>query len=108
MRKILVSQLSGEDLDFAVNQGDRGHGAREARDRGDDRPFRPGFFWDHGGPIFECFATSLHRDPTDVTLWFVTVERLGKVVEMSGSTKLIAAMRAFVACEFGESVTLPT
>jgi hypothetical protein len=70
-------------------------------------PFYPSESWDHGGPIIE--REEIHiaknwRDDSQWTaahgvIWFPTHEEW-----IDGPTPLIAAMRAYVASKFGDTV----
>jgi hypothetical protein len=70
------------------------------------RPFRPSLMWEDAGPIIERERIALYPPLCvgDWDEWSATVG--GKSDNAKGPTPLIAAMRAFVASRFGETVEL--
>jgi len=75
--------------------------------------FRPSTEWQDGGPIIEREAIAIYRysNPKEWTAGFDLQVGDGPGVYMEyqehGPTPLIAAMRAFVASKFGDTVDLP-
>jgi hypothetical protein len=69
--------------------------------------FKPSSCWADGGPIIERERIALYPPLCvgDWEEWSATVG--GKSDGAKGPTPLIAAMRAFVASRFGETVELP-
>lgn len=71
--------------------------------------FQPSLMWQHGGPIIE--RELIHLEPTGIRElgdeWFAAVGEREDGPNAFGRTPLEAAMRAYVASKFGETVELP-
>lgn len=122
MTKHMVADLGGVLLDAAVAKAEGHEYSREQRwgcdtvTLRDGGHFRPSESWAHGGPIIarECISLTYAASRASLKLaeltgspeicWGATVGHLSAV--SSGPAPLIAAMRAFVACKFGEEVEL--
>jgi hypothetical protein len=61
--------------------------------------------WERGGPIIERERIELHTGSADHPYWEAICG--AQDVQAGGPTPLIAAMRAYVASKFGETVELP-
>jgi hypothetical protein len=95
MRK--VSQLKGKDLDKAVAQ---------VINSGD---ISPSTNWAQGGPIIHKESIYLLGDEPNKT-WLASTPKKrppGWRMAASGTTPLIAAMRAYVVASLGEAVRIP-
>jgi hypothetical protein len=117
--KYEIATLEGALLDAAVAMaegypldadGDRLDLA--GRDNGGcPMPFRPSTDWNHAGPIIERESLAVFRQEwSDDSLreWKAgSSHDLDEGPKCSGPTPLIAAMRAYAASKFGETVELP-
>jgi hypothetical protein len=77
--------------------------------RQDTQPFMPSTLWEHGGPIIEREPWALPRvnsNPGAIHLGKFVASTPGGF-DHYGPSPLIAAMRAFVASNFGDEVELP-
>jgi hypothetical protein len=101
-----VAELEGHKLDLAVGKAD-----------GINLYYRPAVeippystVWEHGGPIIERESLAVFRQEwSDRSLreWRAgSSHDLDEGPKSSGPTPLIAAMRAYVASKFGETVEL--
>jgi len=68
--------------------------------------FRPSELWEHGGPIID--QNGIYFEPSNYerdgkVFAYVDVDRF-IVAEAYGETRLISAMRAYVASKFGDTV----
>lgn len=112
-----VADLEGAELDLWVAKADGvdavlsdacADGSRDAvtfycRDHDgilDGRCYRPSKHWGDGGPLLEKYAIGFH--PISDAEW--QAEEHITCCTGRGATPLIAAMRAFVASKFGETV----
>lgn len=76
--------------------------------------YDPSSNWKHGGPIMdrEFIDTAAPDEFDEDDRWFAAIYRdharhcRPRNCEMRGETRLIAAMRAFVALKFGEEIEL--
>ena len=101
--KVKIENLTGAALDWAVGRIEgvsymlHGHIAYSQA-------------WEHGGPIIERERITVRFDPECVWLfpaqaaWVANYEGVG---EWHGPTPLIAAMRCYVASEYGDSINVP-
>ena len=97
-----TSELTGAALDWAVARCHFVKGTAASLIKSEVRPYSTD--WAQGGPIIEemtlaCnwlrpFATKLVRDTR-------------KIIQCSGDTPLIAAMRCYVASKLGDEIELP-
>ena len=113
MTRIAVGQLVADDLNIAVALTD-GHQVRHSTIRlapgiheqwpGGNWEFirKPSTAWEHGGPIIERERIALEFLDGEWCAWAPGPQR----ADGRGPTPLIAAMRAYVASRFGESVDL--
>lgn len=115
MTTFRVSELEGALLDAAVAKADpalRDEWALNEPD-GSGRSFAPSSKWDQGGPIIGreriCFLCSTMLLPEAEPQHWVAKRAADwhKDTRGEGPTQLIAAMRAYVASKFGETVDLP-
>jgi hypothetical protein len=99
-----VAELEGELLDAAVAKANEDP-------TGDVNPGTPrvplaySTDWEYGGPIIERERIELHTGSADHPYWEAICG--AQDVQAGGPTPLIAAMRAYVASKFGETVELP-
>jgi hypothetical protein len=120
MTQYKVSELSGALLDAAVAKGFElnftidGHGTPSAWTFTDAGEWAPSTKWEQGGPIIETESLCIDRVAySDGSLreWGAAVavgsEYPDEWKRWYGPTPLIAAMRAWVASKFGETVELP-
>jgi hypothetical protein len=68
--------------------------------------FQPSTNWSQGGPIIEREAIELTPDEYAGT-WAAYMTNEGEPYEGTGTTPLIAAMRAYVASKLGDEVDVP-
>lgn len=68
--------------------------------------YNPSTDWATGGPLIEKYRVGTYCDYTEQETITANVTGSGAVV--TGSTFLIAACRAIVAAQFGESMSVPT
>lgn len=124
-----VSELSGALLDAAVAKAE-GHGFRLAPDGASDSltcwltseasyvrelyppsgAFDPSTEWAHGGPIIERERISVFTNGSPPEWSALMPARFEGDMDSAtgeGPTPLIAAMRAYVASKFGDTVELP-
>lgn len=125
-----VAELSGAHLDLAVaiaqgsvdaalrGEDDDGNPVCMLGDPSDGKFYAPSSDWSQGGPIIERYVTAIAKGPTvpgnHVTgaapdaEWdaFAYID-LNHKARYRGQTILVAAMRAYVASKFGETVELP-
>ena len=108
-------ELTGSALDWAVAQAES-----NVRLQYDSReglvisnvlgwiPYRPSLAWQQGGPIIERCRIDINYN-SGAGSWTAYVEGTGwpKLVEKTGPTPLIAAMRCYVASELGDEVDVP-
>lgn len=70
--------------------------------------FRPHEDWAQGGPIIEREGGSLFRcnenEPFWIASWWFEKDGLGRPLQFTGPTALVAAMRAYVASVYGAEV----
>lgn len=119
-----VAYLEGAHLDWAVAKAERlpkevvrfsslyGCGLRvvpQGKKYRVTQSFQPSSDWSVAGPIIERTYISLTTDAdgfvTEEEPWYCEVPSSNEWA--TGSTPLIAAMRAYVASMFGEEVELP-
>lgn len=118
MTRTAVEQLIGDDLNMAVALAD-GHpvrrstikhapGIHEQWPGGNWEWIRqPSTAWEHGGPIIERERMAVDYLDEEWHAWSPTARKFnGDRSDASGPTLLIAAMRAYVASKFGESIEL--
>lgn len=107
-----VSELKGALLDAAVARVE----GYELDEYGDNRTIRenggapsrwwPSRLWEQGGPIIERERIQiLPANPAGPSAWIARSFQGG--IGGEGATALTAAMRAYVASKFGETVDLP-
>lgn len=118
--KVKTADLIGAPLDWAVARAE-GFDRRLIEMHGPwkDRPecivndffFRPSIDWKFGGPIIERERLHIGYCGDDnqswPCQWFAQYDCEPENHHQVGSTPLIAAMRAFVASRFGETVEVP-
>ncbi|MDP9123513.1 MAG: DUF2591 domain-containing protein [Pseudomonadota bacterium] len=116
MPHIAVDELLGDDLNIAVALAD-GHqvrhsaikhapGIHEQWPGGNWEWIRqPSTAWEHGGPIIERERIALEFLDGEWCAWAPGPQRADGG-DGSGETPLVAAMRAYVASRFGETVDL--
>lgn len=113
MKTYKVSELEGALLDMAVADalglnpvlidGKAMIPAHEEEDYpGEMLPWPASTDWSYGGPIIERERISLKGDKDGG--WYAYFDHLDATA--SGNSPLVAAMRAFVASKFGETVDL--
>lgn len=98
--KTKTSELEGAALDWAVAVA-TGLGMSYAR-RAHQCGFRPSTDWSQGGPLM----TRLEMLTRGHGIWYA-IPICVDVIELSGYTPLVAAMRAIVASELGDEVDIP-
>jgi len=100
--KIKVSELIGAALNWAVAKCEGFYGHAD---------YRPTTNWAQGGPIIdrEDITWSMHMLPEygDDTRFCAFSYRIGSSKAQNGPTKLIAAMRCYVASKLGDEVDVP-
>ena len=109
-----TSELTGADLDCAVAKCWYGNDYDLSIPLFDDGlTFAPSTNWAHGGPIIERERIDVTWSETQwVAMWWADnsgmanspTQRFQHNRQKLGPTPLIAAMRAYVASKFGESV----
>ena len=108
--KLKTSELTGAALDWAVAKCELGEAINEVDD--------PHFYstdWALAGPIIEREGIALDclRTCFVIDSWVATSEMVREgdyyspVIEFTGSTPLIAAMRCYVASKLGDQVEVP-
>ena len=108
--KIKTSELQGAALDWAVAKCEVGDAINEIDD--------PHFYstdWALAGPIIEREGIALDclRTCGAIDSWIAASEMVREgdeyspVIEFTGSTPLIAAMRCYVASKLGDEVEVP-
>jgi hypothetical protein len=103
-----VSELSGVGLDYWVAEAEGAlrmtEGTMEFRLGG----YSPSAKWREGGPIIERDQIAIVKfwDQSSCPGWSAHVGLVGpkEIYEQTGSTPLEAAMRAYVASKFGDTV----
>ena len=100
--KIKTSELSGEQLDWAVELIEQGEKAKRL-----DYPSPYSAEWEYGGPIIE-------REKIDINFWGVPLTEMDHGCyatktphHANGPTPLIAAMRCYVVSKLGTEVEVP-
>ena len=121
MTRIAVAELLGDDLNIAVAMAD-GHAVRRStiehapgiheRWLGGNWEWirQPSTAWEHGGPIIERAQLSLDFLDGEWHAWRPTCALADARVScesVTGPTLLVAAMRAYVAGRFGDTIDLP-
>ncbi len=114
---ISVDELIGDDLNIAVALAD-GHLVRRSKIEhasgiherwpGGNWEWirRPSTAWEHGGPIIEREHMAIEYLDAEWHAWSPG-PLFGGGGEGHGATALVAAMRAYVAAKFGETIELP-
>ena len=108
--KLKTSELQGEALDWAVAKCEVGDAINDIDD--------PHFYstdWALAGPIIEREGIALDclRTCGAIDSWIAASEMVREgdeyspVIEFTGSTPLIAAMRCYVASKLGDEVEVP-
>ena len=115
-----TSELTGAALDWAVARCEKldaytdiaGDGWGVFVDYSDDYclvQYQPSKHWGWAGPIIEREKIDLNWDVTLSHrvdgLWFASAS--GGDDDMTASTPLVAAMRAYVASKFGDEIDVP-
>jgi len=96
-----VSELQGAALDWAVATCEY----LPVRYGFDDNCPEYSTNWAQGGPIIEREGIELNRYAGE---WMATLVTGGvSISEEQGSTQLIAAMRSYVASQFGDEIDVP-
>lgn len=104
MKRIAVSELTGAALDYFVASSlDRGDLCAQIEDRPISYTFRPSQSWGDGGPIVERENMTIEGATTERG-WLANI---GMSCEQEGPSPLVAAMRCFVASQWGEFVDVP-
>lgn len=117
-----TSELTGTALDWAVAKcefdgSDDWDGTLDGVDNVSDmggNKFSPSTDWSQGGPIIEwefieCTVMPCGHSSITFDTWLATIAVVdADMVECSGPTPLIAAMRCYVASELGDEVEIPS
>lgn len=110
--KIKTNELTGAALDWAVNEAQGCNTAPLIIYVGNGRKWlatNNGFTfdysnWSQGGPIIESESIGLFKEGGQ---WVATQHEGSWLIESSGPTALIAAMRRYVASKLGDEVEIP-
>ena len=110
--KIKTSELSGEQLDWAVAKCE---GQEVVFEDGelclpssyfkDGDPYKPSTNWGQGGPIIE--REEIKVGPQIHSGWESTVWENCRPISSKGPTPLVAAMRCYVASKLGDEIEIP-
>lgn len=92
----LIENIRSEGYTFRVNNS---------------RTVSPSTDWAQGGPIVDrediTWSMGMEPEHQDVTRWCAFSYRAGSSKAQFGPTKLIAAMRCYVASKLGDEVEIP-
>lgn len=115
--KIKTKDLTGVALDWAVGMAEgyelNLYGVDPSiRARvpglGVHAPWRPSRYWAQGGPIIERERINVYEDIHPTSTWGATIYEVdAEPWQEYGPTPLIAALRAYVASNFGDEIELP-
>ena len=131
--KVMVRELSGAALDWAVAKCESRDWPDKAAQFLGEQYYKPSTNWSQGGPIIErenitiIRANSLYVDGKNVPNWFAETDKwVGHSISTGyegeyfdpcfmvdesggyyGTTPLIAAMRCYVASKLGDDVEIP-
>lgn len=111
---IKTSELEGVGLDWAVEKAlggvRKGHRVDFPSGYWCVGLYRPSTGWDQGGPLISrrlVKLTPLQKDVGKLAYWRAAIMVPMDTIIADGPTALIAAMRAIVAAELGETVDVP-
>ena len=106
-----TSELTGAQLDWAVAKCENEEYSATATTNGIGMEFPATDYsidWAQGGPIIEREGISvIHSQNGSNYFWSGEVFESTWLIQQSGPTALIAAMRCYVASELGDDVEIP-
>ena len=113
--KLKTSELTGAALDWAVAKCEGMVPNTPFIASNKEYTFKPSTDWAQGGPIIEREGIALDclRTCFVIDSWGATSEMVREgdyyspVIEFTGSTPLLAAMRCYVASKLGDEVEVP-
>lgn len=109
--KIKTSEMEGAALDWAV--AGLVHAEKWRHEKYEGGPlatihgYRPSADWSQGGPLIEKHVFRMEQVGTHDWIACLPQSKNGQWLHEKGSTPLIAAMRAIVASELGDTVDIP-
>lgn len=116
MKKLFTRELIGPALDWAVTHcentllGTAQYDSLAEPEEG-QVAYRPSTEWNQGGPIIdrEDITWSMNMEPEhgNETRFCAFSYRAGSSKAQAGPTKLIAAMRCYVASKLGDEIDIP-
>lgn len=75
--------------------------------RQDSQPFMPSTDWAQGGRLIEKHQVSLHCPQSTDDVWAAWIITDSEEVAQGGDTALVAACRAIVAANLGDTLSIP-